>query len=86
VCQGYLSLFATGRNLQTRTVVTLISAEGAAGFVDLFSGKPLCDRIDEKRVLLYSVAEEGIDDGGDIELEPASEPRRPLDLGFSAPK
>jgi hypothetical protein len=59
---------------------------GAAALVDPFDGKPLRYTIGEKRVFVYSVGENAVDDGGDVDRDPARPAWRPVDLGFSIPK
>ncbi|GMU23323.1 MAG: hypothetical protein AMXMBFR13_34020 [Phycisphaerae bacterium] len=56
---------------------------------DPFSGQPLCYRkTDDGGFLLYSVGENGVDDGGDMKryTTQSGQYREPLDLGYSTPR
>ncbi|MSR57325.1 MAG: hypothetical protein EXS05_06605 [Planctomycetaceae bacterium] len=55
------------------------SSEPAAELIDPFDGQPLRYQVEAARILIYSVGENGQDDGGDC---PRDEERRPLDIGF----
>lgn len=55
----------------------------AAELVDPFDGKPMRFKTDEKRIVIYSMGENGTDDEGDIEQKGQE---RPKDVGVSIAK
>lgn len=56
------------------------AAEPSARLVDPFDGQPLRYKIEETRVLIYSVGRNAQDDGGDCDRDAQ---RQPPDVGFS---
>jgi hypothetical protein len=50
---------------------------------DPFDGQPLRYKIEESRVLVYSVGPDGKDDGGNVD---GSTPPQPRDVGYALPR
>lgn len=70
---------------EMESLVPGTTAEGGTALVDPFDGNPLRYKVEKSRVLVYSIGEDAVDDGGAIDSA-ATGSSRPLDLGFSISK
>jgi hypothetical protein len=59
------------------------SAQQAEQLIDPFNGEPLRYKVEETRVMIYSVGENKQDDGGEFNVD---DPQQLLDIGFSLKK
>ena len=57
-----------------------VSSNRAAQLTDPFNGNPLRYKMEDTRIVIYSVGRNEKDDGGDVDFD---QPPPPLDFGFT---